>query len=335
MEVTVWSYRGVTGSVARGIEDATQQPKDRSHDGTPPMTTTARRAEANRQNAAKSTGPRTRGGKARSRLNAVTHGLTGQTLILLDDDPQEYQQRLDGWMADLQPANAFEEDLVRQAVGFSCRLERAEWVEAELTAQQVASVPDEEDRRRREEVEDLGRRLLPAPRQPVLTRHFGVLIDLDRLALPEGPDDPNDPARLLNRLESSADGCRWMLDRWAELRPIVDGGVAWPPVEMVNAIRLLGKQPIEAIDDPQVLAIVVACFALDRDRPDPFALLWERAAKPEVQLYRERSLERRLREAVPASKEQARAVLLDVVDAAVERLEAQHREREAARAAWS
>ena len=43
---------------------------------------TSRRAEANRRNAGKSTGPRTTGGKARSRLNAVTHGLTAQTLFL-------------------------------------------------------------------------------------------------------------------------------------------------------------------------------------------------------------------------------------------------------------
>ena len=37
---------------------------------------TQRQIEANRRNAQKSTGPRTEAGRARSRLNAVTHGLS-------------------------------------------------------------------------------------------------------------------------------------------------------------------------------------------------------------------------------------------------------------------
>ncbi len=47
-----------------------------------------KQVEANRRNALRSTGPRTADGKARSRLNAVTHGLTAQTLILPEEDPR-------------------------------------------------------------------------------------------------------------------------------------------------------------------------------------------------------------------------------------------------------
>ena len=183
---------------------------------------------------------------------------------------------------------------------------------------------------RREEVADLGRRLLPPPRVPNFVRRFGVWADLDRLAH-RGPDDPDDPARLLLRLESTADGCRWLLDRWAELRQIVDAGTAWPDEQMVHAIRLLGKRPFDAVNDLEVLTIFVACYVLDRSRPDPFAELWKTTTDREAIYYRQRLLGRRLLEAKPRSKEHAREVLLEIVDQAVSRLEEQerqHRRRE-------
>ena len=44
--------------------------------------TSSKRAEANRRNAAQSTGPKTPGGRERSRFNAVKHGLRAKTLVL-------------------------------------------------------------------------------------------------------------------------------------------------------------------------------------------------------------------------------------------------------------
>ena len=105
---------------------------------------------------------------------------------------------------------------------------------------------------------------------------------------------------------------------------------------MVEAIRLLGKRPLEDVDDRQVLSVVLACFALDRQRPDPFAALWDGLTDREVQRYRERLLDRGLAASMPRSKDEARAVLLEVVDEAVAELrslERHHREREEARAA--
>ena len=260
-----------------------------------------------------------------ARLNAVTHGLTAETLILPGEDPLEFQRRLESWTATLEPANPFEEDLVRQVATLSWRLDRADRVQDALIADSLATIPAEEDKRRREEVEDLGRRLLPPPRVPKFERRFGVLVNLDRLAH-RGPDDPDDPARLLLRLEATADGCRWMLDRWAELRKVVNAGTAWPDEQMVQVIRLLGKRPHDAVNDLEVLTIFVACYVLDRSRPDPFAELWKTTIDREVTYYRQRLLGRRLREAKPDSKEHAREVLLEIVNAAVGRLEEQERQ---------
>ena len=274
--------------------------------------TSTKRAEANLRNSARSTGPRTLSGKSSARLNAVTHGLTAETLILPGEDPREFQRRLEDWTAELEPANPFEHDLVRQVVTLSWRLDRADRVQDALIADSLGDHPDAEQRR--EEVEDLGRRLLPPPRVPNFVRRFGVWADLDRLAH-RGPDDPDDPARLLLRLEATADGCRWLLDRWAELRrsstPAPPGRTSrW---SRPSACWASGRSMPSTTS--RCSTIFVACFALDRSRPDPFAELWKTTTDREANYYRERLLGRRLREAKPRSKEHAREVLLEIVDA--------------------
>jgi hypothetical protein len=47
--------------------------------------------QANRRNALKSTGPRTEEGKDRSRMNAVRHGLTAETVIAALEDAEDYK----------------------------------------------------------------------------------------------------------------------------------------------------------------------------------------------------------------------------------------------------
>ena len=54
------------------------------------MLSAAQRAEINRANAQKSTGPRSQDGKQRSRLNARRHGLTGQVLVIPDEQREAY-----------------------------------------------------------------------------------------------------------------------------------------------------------------------------------------------------------------------------------------------------
>ena len=67
--------------------------------------TAAERAAISRQNGQKSRGPASPEGKARSRFNALKHGLKAQLPILPGEDPEEYQGRLQAWIADLKPQN--------------------------------------------------------------------------------------------------------------------------------------------------------------------------------------------------------------------------------------
>jgi hypothetical protein len=59
---------------------------------------------ANRGNASKSAGPRTPEGKARVSLNAVTHGLTSTTMLLLPDEaPDEFMALAEHVAGELAP----------------------------------------------------------------------------------------------------------------------------------------------------------------------------------------------------------------------------------------
>jgi hypothetical protein len=78
----------------------------------------ARKIAANRQNALKSTGPKTSRGKANSRTNALKHGLFAMDLCIASltkwEDPDEYQKLLDRLTDSYQPVGAAEELEVQQ-----------------------------------------------------------------------------------------------------------------------------------------------------------------------------------------------------------------------------
>jgi hypothetical protein len=98
---------------------------------TPPPTSEAQ-IHANRENAKRSTGPRTEAGKARSRLNALQYGLTAKTIVLPGEDAAELQELYEQIRADLKPQGAFEEQLVERITSCFWRLRRCEEVEEQL-----------------------------------------------------------------------------------------------------------------------------------------------------------------------------------------------------------
>ncbi|MGC1718047.1 MAG: hypothetical protein WA746_03600, partial [Isosphaeraceae bacterium] len=90
----------------------------------------AAQIEANRRNAQKSTGPKTDGGKARARRNAITHGMTARTImpVLPQEDPKELEDRTQQAITAMKPRNPLELDLVCRAVRLAGELDRAERV---------------------------------------------------------------------------------------------------------------------------------------------------------------------------------------------------------------
>ena len=80
--------------------------------------------KANRNNAKKSTGPRTEDGKTRVAKNALKHGLLARDTVLPGEDPAEFDSQLSALEADIQPANSLEFELVRQIADAQWRMRR-------------------------------------------------------------------------------------------------------------------------------------------------------------------------------------------------------------------
>jgi hypothetical protein len=85
------------------------------------------RPEASRTNGAKSQGPKTAEGRARSAQNALKHGLRAQKhMVLPGESAAEFAALEAALMEELAPAGALQTVLARRIVAAAWRLERAE-----------------------------------------------------------------------------------------------------------------------------------------------------------------------------------------------------------------
>jgi hypothetical protein len=91
------------------------------------------RPEGSRKNGAKSPGPKTEEGKARSAQNALKHGLRAEKhLVLADEDAAEFAALEAAMIGELAPVGALQTVLVRRVAVAAWRLARADRIEAEL-----------------------------------------------------------------------------------------------------------------------------------------------------------------------------------------------------------
>ncbi len=277
--------------------------------------TSSARIEANRRNAQKSTGPRTQAGKDRSRFNALKHGMRAEIPILPGEDENILKRRLDSWTATLEPRDDVERYLVERAVNVSWQLDRADraWA-ARMTADLLSAGAGQADAQA-DEVVLLGRRLFWDPRGPLcLYPHYEASLgDPVRASWSPQVVDPNEPASIVNRLESSVLGCAWLLDRWGELGALLEDELLWQPPDRFKAVRLLGRQPLDATDDDVVRAIYLACHAMDPSSEQPFADIAVELGAGERRRFAERIEARASRDLAPSDPEAGLGILLDLV----------------------
>jgi len=97
--------------------------------------TTQKQIDANRRNALKSTGPKSAVGKARSAVNAVSHGLTAEHVLIPGEDSEAFEAFREDLLADLAPLGAKEELLADRIVSAAWRLRRAGRMEGQVIEQ--------------------------------------------------------------------------------------------------------------------------------------------------------------------------------------------------------
>jgi hypothetical protein len=105
------------------------------------------KSESSRLNGAKSRGPITLEGRARSSINAASHGITAKTLILQNENKDQFVEILNAYFDYLQPSNQVEVDLISDMVAARWRLRRVwRYETAMLDMEMDAQSPDFEKR---------------------------------------------------------------------------------------------------------------------------------------------------------------------------------------------
>jgi hypothetical protein len=170
---------------------------------------------ANQANAAKSTGPRTPEGKERSRANALKHGMTGEGIVLPNEDAAEVERRLAAFQDELKPTGEVGRALVRRAAVLSVRMDRG-------VSQETAALSE---RVRRAEADFVAPEDLDEGEVARLRAEAG------RRAM----FDPSKEATLARKYEAAAE--RGFFRALKELREIEKREKAADPVSQLEAYR--------------------------------------------------------------------------------------------------
>ncbi len=131
------------------------------------------------RNAKLSSGPRSAEGKRRSSLNAVTHGLRAETLVLLDEDPQALDDRREAWRACLLPGDDVEDRLVDSAVVHTWLQDRARRAQVARLNVNIVDYGVDQAVTDAQAVDDLGRRLFKDRLGPLTFYPTPPLVEYD------------------------------------------------------------------------------------------------------------------------------------------------------------
>ncbi len=93
---------------------------------------TEKQLQANRQNALKSTGPKSSIGKMIASRNSTKHGFYSTSVLLPSEDPEEFLSFARRLVSAYYPCGVREEELVKTIIETKWQLRRANFVDSEL-----------------------------------------------------------------------------------------------------------------------------------------------------------------------------------------------------------
>ncbi len=181
------------------------------------MKISPRRIEANRRNAQNSTGPRTQAGKARSRGNAVTHGLTA--VVVSVEDEALVRERTIGVYQTFRPQTPFQAWVCAAIAIITIRLDRLREIEKQIRKGASWRASNHWDEDQQQEAQRIAARF------------------------------PRDPSRTLGELRRSVQGCEWLIERWMMLASVADRG-RWTDEQQALAHDLVGTPHALRSDPP-------------------------------------------------------------------------------------
>ncbi len=269
-------------------------------------------------------------------MNALKHGMASRQDVVPGEDARELDQRLDSWLATLLPKNPVERRLVEVAVKATWRVDRVMRVQAERAHEQFETA----QQRDVESAAQLGERLFHDSRGPTELHGLGRYDHRGQRTSWSGiAPDPDDPTTLVLRIASTAAGVNWLLTEWRALGSLLEIGTAWQAPDKLKALRLMGYQPLDVLDVRLVLEIFLASAAIDGRGDDPFTSLKGELDDGEYNAFVKRVRERWTDMLDGPDPEEARRVLVSIVERAIGELTAkaavfeQNAERDAVRRA--
>ena len=174
------------------------------------MSATQKQIHANRLNAQKSTGPKTKEGKGQSRRNALRHGLTGKGVVIPDDMKAKVDRRINMFATKFEPDDDYQEWLVERAALASVRVDCCVKVDESRLAERRRHAFTDWDKAR----------------------------DIQVAQWAEALDER--PAEALRELKGMAEGCDWLHDQWDDLREVLDEAGTWDERQAEHALKMLG-----------------------------------------------------------------------------------------------